>query len=334
MLLLAGDIGGTETRLRLVDTQLQTVKEKEYSSKSYPDLESIVNEFLKGVDSRPVKACFAIAGAVLQGKGKITNLQWSELDEVKLQEALNIERVCLINDFVAIAYNIILDKNKSIYTLQTGEFYSKSPIGIIGAGTGLGKAFIIPMGNSYQAFPSEGGHSNYASRNELEDKLLVALRPKFQTESDREGILSVDEEGILSGPGIVDIFKFLAPQYPECSGSVEEILNQPDPAKEIAETATSGTNPLCEKTMDVFIEAYGAIAGDFALNLLPFGGLYLAGGIAAKNVDLIKTRKELFLTAFNNKVRVDEKLLKRIPIHIVLNQLEGLMGAVRYVAQM
>ena len=331
MLLLAGDIGGTETRLRLVDTQLKTIKEEKYSSKSYPDLESIVNEFLGEEKPQLVKACFAIAGAVLQGKGKITNLEWSELDEVKLQETLNIERVCLINDFVAIAYNIILDKNKSIYTLQTGEFYSKSPIGIIGAGTGLGKAFIIPMGNSYQAFPSEGGHSNYASRNELEDKLLVALRPKFQTETHPEGILSVDEEGVLSGSGIVDIFKFLAPQYPECS--VEKILTQPDPAKAIAETATSGTNPLCEKTMDVFIEAYGAIAGDFALNLLPFGGLYLAGGIAAKNVDLIKTRKELFLTAFNNKVQVDEKLLKRIPIHIVLNQLEGLMGAVRYVAQ-
>lgn len=331
MLLLAGDIGGTETRLRLVDTQLQTIKDEKYSSKSHPDLESIVNKFLEGVDSRPVKACFAIAGAVLQGKGKITNLQWSELDEVKLQETLNIERVCLINDFVAIAYNIVFNKEKKIHTLQKGEFDSSSPIAIVGAGTGLGKSFAIPMNNSYKAFPTEGGHSNYASRNELEDKLLVALRPKFQTETHPEGILSVDEEGILSGSGIVDIFKFLAPQYPECS--VEEILNQPDPAKAIAETAISKTNPLCEKTMDVFIEAYGAIAGDLAVNLLPFGGLYLAGGIAAKNVDLIETRKELFLTAFNNKVRVDEKLLKRIPIHIVLNQLEGLMGAIRYVAQ-
>ncbi|MGK7958885.1 MAG: glucokinase [Crocosphaera sp.] len=331
MLLLAGDIGGTKTILRLVDTQLQTVKEKKYSSSDYSGLESIVNDFLETIDSRPVKACFAIAGAVLQGRGKITNLEWSELDEVKLQETLNIKRVCLINDFIAIAYNIILDENKDIYTLQKGEFNSLSPIAIIGAGTGLGKAFAIPIGKTYKAFPSEGGHSNYASRNELEDQLLVALRPKYKLETCQEGILSVDEEGILSGPGIADILKFLAPQYPECS--VEEILNQSDSSKAIAEAATSKTNPLCEKTMDIFIEAYGAIAGDFALNLLPFGGLYLAGGIAAKNVDLIETRKELFLTAFNNKVRVNEKLLKRIPIHIVLNQLEGLMGAVRYVAQ-
>lgn len=341
MFFLAGDIGGTNTFLSLLDSKFQVIKEQTYPSQNYSSLELIIVDFIEG---KKIKAaCLAIAGPVLQRKCKITNLTWSELDEVKLQEDLGIEKVTLINDFVALGYNIVLDKNKEIYTLQEGNFDSNSPIAILGAGTGLGKAFAIPVGDdNFKVFPTEGGHGDYAPRNDLEDKILSSLRPKYKTicqekfsfSSEQVKMLSLDEEAILSGPGIVDIFHVLKADFE--SSLAEEILSQPPEkqAETISILATNKTNKLAEKTMDVFIEAYGAISGNFALNLLCFGGLYIAGGIAAKNLELIKEKKTLFLDAFNSKVRVNPTLLQQIPIHIVLNELSGLNGAINYLTQM
>lgn len=340
---LAGDIGGTNTFLCLINSQFEIFKEKTYSSNQYSSLEDIIKDFLADQNSLPEKACLAIAGPVIQGKCKITNLSWTELDEIKLQSDLGINKVVLINDFVALGYNIVLDKNKQIYTLQEGNFDPNSPIAILGAGTGLGKVFVIPIGDdNFKVFPTEGGHSDYASRNELEDKLLSSLRSKYQTicqekfdfSSEQIKMLSLDEEAILSGPGIIDIFHVLKADFE--SSLAEEILAQPPEkqAETISISATKKTNKLAEKTMDVFIESYGAISSNFALNLLCFGGLYIAGGIAAKNLDLIKQKKDLFLDAFNTKVRVNPELLKRVPIHIVTNELSGLNGAINYLTQM
>lgn len=341
MFFLAGDIGGTNTFLSLLDAQFQVKKEKTYPSQNYSSLESIIIDFVEG--QKITAACLAIAGPVLQRKCKITNLPWTELDEVKLQEDLGIEKVILINDFVALGYNIVLDQGKQTYTLQEGNSDPNSPVAILGAGTGLGKAFAIPIGdNNFKVFPTEGGHGDYASRNDLEDKLLLSLRSKYQTicqekfdfSSEQVKMLSLDEEAILSGPGIVDIFNILKADFEP--SLAEEILNQPPEkqAETISILATNKTNKLAERTMDVFIDAYGAISGNFALNLLCFGGLYIAGGIAAKNIELIKEKKTLFLDAFNSKVRVNPALLQQIPIHIVLNELSGLNGAINYLIKM
>ncbi|MGK7958494.1 MAG: glucokinase [Crocosphaera sp.] len=339
---LAGDIGGTKTLLSLLDSKLQQMKKQEYASSKYPSLEAIIKDFLEGQDSYPKKACFAIAGPVMQKRCKLTNLPWEELDEIKLQNNLGLEKVSLINDFVANIYNIVLEENKQIYTLQEGSFDPDSPIGVLGAGTGLGKGFAVPLGNKkFQVFPSEGGHSDYSPRNELEINLLKALsskykaicQDKFNLQEEQVKMLSLDEEAILSGPGILDIFDVLKSDFSNVLA--EEILAKPleKQAEAISISATQKTNGLAEKTMDVFIEAYGAISGNFALNLLPFGGLYIAGGIAAKNLDLIKAKKDLFLNAFNSKVRVNPSLLQRVPIHIVTNKLTGLNGAINYVSK-
>jgi glucokinase len=321
MLILAGDIGGTNTRLalgeiNLTNNYLTIIKEQIFSSKK-DSFVAIVKKFLEDY-YQPEKACFALAGPVLNNKCTITNLSWSEIDAEKLQVDLNIPQITLINDFVAVGYNIVLDQNKDLLTLQSGEIIDNAPIAIIGAGTGLGKAFAIPQGDSYQVFPTEGGHTNFAPDNQLQTELLQYLAKKGK----------VDTEAIVSGMGIVNIFKFLKEQkFP--NQTAENILTQRDSAQAIAmEAAKENPNFLCQKTMEIFIEAYGAAVGDMAVTFLPFGGIYIAGGIAAQNLPLIQEGK--FMKAFKYKARVNPMLLEKIPIYIVRNTLSGLMGAVQY----
>jgi len=231
---------------------------------------------------------------------------------------LNIAKVSLINDFVAVGYNIVLEKNKSLVTLQPGEFLSDAPIAIIGAGTGLGKAFAVPEGDSYRVFPTEGGHESFAPDNLLAQELLDYLRADGK----------VDVERVVSGPGIVDIFRFLRDRK-FASEDAGGFLSQSDPGAAIAKGAEDG-HFLCQQTMAIFVEAFGAAAGDMAVSFLPFGGLYIAGGIAAQNIELMQNGS--FIKAFTDKARVNPALLEKVPVHIVLNTLEGLRGAVKYAA--
>ncbi|MDJ0528763.1 MAG: glucokinase [Microcystis sp. M53600_WE12] len=319
MLVLAGDIGGTNTRLCLVETDGKnesTLREEIYPSGN-EGLVPLVRQFL-GDESNVYKACFALAGPVLNNKCKITNLPWTELDAARLQEELNIAKVSLINDFVAIGYNIVLEKNKSLVTLQEGEFLPDAPIAIIGAGTGLGKAFAVPEGDSYRVFPTEGGHESFAPDNLLAQELLAYLRADGK----------VDVERVVSGPGIVDIFRFLQDRK-FASEDAGDFLSQFDPGAAIAKGAAAG-HFLCQQTMAIFVEAFGAAAGDMAVSFLPFGGLYIAGGIAAQNIELMQNGS--FIKAFTDKARVNPVLLEKVPVHIVLNTLEGLRGAVKYAA--
>jgi glucokinase len=319
MLVLAGDIGGTNTRLCLVETDGKnesTLREEIYPSGN-EGLVPLVRQFL-GDECNVYKACFALAGPVLNNKCKITNLPWPELDAARLQEELNIAKVSLINDFVAIGYNIVLEKNKSLVTLQEGEFLPDAPIAIIGAGTGLGKAFAVPEGDSYRVFPTEGGHESFAPDNLLAQELLAYLRADGK----------VDVERVVSGPGIVDIFRFLQDRK-FASEDAGDFLSQFDPGAAIAKGAAAG-HFLCQQTMAIFVEAFGAAAGDMAVSFLPFGGLYIAGGIAAQNIELM--RNGSFIKAFTDKARVNPVLLEKVPVHIVLNTLEGLRGAVKYAA--
>ena len=317
MLILAGDIGGTNTRLSLVETDgnNESTRREEIYPSGNEGLVPLVQRFL-GDESNVHKACFALAGPVLNNKCKITNLPWPELDAVKLQEELNIAKVSLINDFVAVGYNIVLEENKSLVTLQQGEFLPDSPIAIIGAGTGLGKAFAIPQGDSFQVFPTEGGHQNFAPSDALSKELLEYL-----------GFYGViDVERVVSGPGIVSIFRFLRDRkfLRENDG---DFLLQSDPASAIAKGAAEG-NFLCQRTMEIFIEAYGSAVGDAVVSLLPFGGVYIAGGIAAQNTELMSSG--IFINALKKKARVNVSLLDKVPVHIVLDTLEGLRGAVKY----
>lgn len=335
--LLTGDIGGTKTILRGVRTSessMHTLYEKRYSSPDFADLVPMVQQFLaeagehSGESIVPEKACFAIAGPVVNNTVKLTNLTWS-LDAKRLQEQLNIARISLINDFAAVGYGVLGLDEKDLYTLQPGKPDSTAPIAVIGAGTGLGQGFLVQQGDSYQVFGSEGGHADFAPRAELDFQLLKYLL-------DKHDIQRVSVERVVSGQGIVSIYQFLrdrqiTPESPEIASVVKAWEQQAgrsektvDPAAAISKAAIEKSDRLSEQTMQIFVEAYGAEAGNLALKLLPYGGLYVAGGIAAKNLPLMQEGS--FLRSFTSKGRM-RSVLENVPVHIVLNQQVGLIGA-------
>ncbi|MFB2977474.1 glucokinase [Microseira sp. BLCC-F43] len=337
-LLLAGDIGGTKTILRLVKSpdsgQMYSLDEATYASGEFPDLVPMVRQFLQagaehlGYVPAPEKACFAIAGPVVNNTTKLTNLTWL-LDAKRLEQELAISKVSLINDFAAVGYGVLGLGESDLHTLQAETPQKDAPIAVIGAGTGLGQGFLIPVGDTYQVFSSEGGHTDFAPRTELEFQLLKYLM-------DKHNIQHVSVERVVSGQGIVSIYQFLRdrlslPESPDIAADIRSWEQQAgqnektiDPAAVISKAALEGSDQLCSQTMQIFIEAYGAEAGNHALKLLPYGGVYIAGGIAAKILPLIQSGN--FLTAFTQKGRMST-LLEKMPVHVVLNPQVGLIGA-------
>jgi glucokinase len=345
--LLTGDTGGTKTILLLVDAQptdtgitLKTLYEARYASAEYSDLVPMVRQFLSeaathmGEKPAPQKACFSIAGPVVNNTSHLTNLSWL-LDGMRLQQDLGIEQVSLINDFAAIGHGIEGLEPSDIHVLQEGEPRSDAPVAIIGAGTGLGEGFRIRQGDRYQVFATEGGHTDFPPRTELEFQLLKYLRDKLN-------VTRISVERVVSGMGIVAIYQFLRDRQainesPEVSSAIrtwesEAGLSEKsiDPAAVIAKAAAEGHDRLSDETMKVFVELYGAEAGNLALKLLPYGGMYIAGGVAAKNLALMKSG--IFLQAMLDKGRM-RSLMERIPVYIILNQKVGLLGAALYAAQ-
>ena len=335
-LLLTGDIGGTKTILRLVrmSESLETLYDQRYSSHDFLDLVPMVHQFLGEASKHlgekfvPQKACFAIAGPVVNNSVKLTNLTWM-LDASRLEKELSIAQISLINDFAAVGYGVLGLSDSDTYTLQEGKPQPAAPIGVIGAGTGLGQGFLIQQGDTYQVFGSEGGHSDYAPRSELEFQLLKYLL-------DKHDIQRVSVERVVSGQGIVAIYQFLrdrvtTSESPDIASALKAWDQQTgrsektvDPAAAIAKAALEQRDSLSEQTMQLFVEAYGAEAGNLALKLLPYGGLYIAGGIAAKNLPLMQEGS--FIRAFTSKGRM-RSILENIPVHIVLNSEVGLIGA-------
>ncbi|VEP14373.1 Glucokinase [Hyella patelloides LEGE 07179] len=334
MLLLSGDIGGTKTILRLVNVasdkeSFNTIKEAKFVSAKFTDLVPMVELFLRGNKlEQPQTACFGIAGPVVNNTSNLTNLNW-QLTASRLEQELSIDKVYLINDFAANSYSVLDLEESELATLQTGKTIKNAPIAVIGAGTGLGESFLITQDGKYHVFPSEGGHTDFAPRNELEIQLLKYLQKKLNK-------THISVERVVSGQGIVGIYQFL--RDTNFAAENQEIANQIkswetnseqniDPAAIIAQGAKEKQDTLCEKTMIIFIEAYGAETGNLALKMLPYGGIYIAGGIAAKNLSLIK--KGSFLKAYNDKGRMSN-LLTEIPIHVVLNPEVGLLGSILY----
>lgn len=337
-LLLAGDIGGTKTILRLVertaDGAMNALYEFRYPSGEFPDLVPIVQQFLREAGAQldlapqPEKACFAIAGPIVNNSAKLTNLPWL-LSAKRLEQELGISRVSLINDFVAVGYGVCGLESTDLHTLQVGKPNQHDPIAVIGAGTGLGNCFAIPEANGIRVFSSEGGHGDFAPRSELEFDLLKYLLAKHD-------IQRISIERVVSGQGIVSIYQFLrdrkfAPESAEVGEAIAQWESEigktektVDPGAIIAAAALQKCDRLSEQTMQMFVEAYGAVAGNMAVSLLPYGGLYVAGGIAAKILPLIIEGS--FMRAFTHKGRMDS-LLEMMPVRVVLNDNVGLIGA-------
>jgi glucokinase len=327
--LLAGDIGGTKTLLRLFkpDSPQKPEFEQSFPSQEYRDLTPIVQKFLDlaktqlGQAIHPDSACLAIAGAIMNQTSYLPNLDW-HLAADRLERELNIATIELINDFSAVGYGISELPPSDLYTLQQGKPQKLAPKAYLGAGTGLGEGFRI--GDLVMA--TEGGHADFAARSAREFDFVRYLCEQLQIDR-----LSYDR--VISGRGIVAIYQFLrdttdlsenlhiAAVVREWEEQTEKLA---DPAAAISAAAIAKTDALAEATMEMFLSAYGAEAGNLALKILPFGGVYIAGGIAAKNLPLLQNGT--FLTAFNHKGRISD-LLATIPIYVILNPQVGLIGA-------
>jgi len=320
-MILAGDIGGTKTVIGLFEKAgnwLHVIREETFPSQSYGSLEAILDQF-KGSGSRsPLHAaCFGVAGPIIEGKSKATNLPW-ELDERALAAALHVSRVKLLNDLEAAAYGMLQLDPTDLCVMQPG-LPRKGNIAVIAAGTGLGEAILHWDGAQYYPMATEGGHTDFAPRNDLEIGLLRYLQKEFG---------HVSYERVLSGPGLFNIYRFLrdsgiAPE-PEW---LRTRIAENDPGAMISEIGLTGDDPLCTKVLDLFASIYGAEAGNLALKALAIGGVYVGGGIAPKI--LPKLQGGTFTNAFSDKGRFAE-LLRSIEVKVALNLRAPLLGAAHY----
>jgi glucokinase len=314
---LAGDIGGTNARLAVVRIERRTIAIETmhgYASRAFPDLAPIALDFLARVGGGLDRACFGVACPVVGGECETPNLPWT-VNARRLAEDIGVPHTRVINDLDAIAFGIERLGTGDLVTLQGGLPVEHGVIGLIGAGTGLGQAFLAWDGTRYRTYASEGGHASFAARTALEWELHRDLEARYG---------HVSCERILSGPGLGNIYSFLANREGARERPVVRQEVERDGAAAISRHALAGTDPLCSAALDLFAGAYGAQAGNLALHVLATGGIYVVGGIAPAIVE--KLRDGSFISAFRDKGRMEE-LLARIPVHVVMNPNVGLLGA-------
>jgi len=320
--IIAGDIGGTKTRLALYEAGSSArtpLREERFASGDYPSLEALVTSFL-GSGPRPSDAAFGIAGPVVDGKVKTPNLPWM-LDAADLRHALKLDAVTLLNDLEAGAYGIFTLENDEFYTLNEGTLRHAGNKALIAAGTGLGQAILYDDGGHFHPLASEGGHADYAPRDELEIELLRYLIGRFG---------HVSYERVLSGPGLFNIYRFLKDvRGMEEPSWLTERLSADDPGAVISKAALAGEAAICSEALNLFVSVYGAEAGNLALSAKSVRGLYVGGGIAPKI--LAKLKDGTFMRAFVDKGRYAD-LLAAIPVQVILNEQTALRGAAYYAA--
>ena len=320
-MILAGDVGGTKVNLALydfTDGKLTYNRDERYAAKEYHGLEEIVKQFL-GTD-RATSACFGVSGPVRDGRLRLTNLPWT-LDSRELSTGLGIQHVFLINDLEANGYGIAELSADQIYTLSEGDGSQVGNRALVAAGTGLGESILIWNGRAHVPYPSEGGHADYAPRNEDEIELLRFLQRKYNGR--------VSFERVVTGMGMTSIYEFLreVKGVEEPVWLAEKIAAAHDPNSVITEMGLAAKSELCAKTLDMFASAYGAEAGNLALKVLSVGGLYVGGGIAPRILE--KLKDGTFMKAFTDKGRLSQ-LLINMPVRIILESRAALMGAAAY----
>jgi glucokinase len=319
---LAGDIGGTNTRLAVYDVEgdtLEALAQRIYPSRGYSGLEHVVAEFLRTTGFACERAAFGVAGPVAAGRAATTNLPWLIEARIVARET-GIPEVRLINDLEALAWGLGQLGEDDFAVVNRGR-RADGDAAIVAAGTGLGVSLLIWDGERWRPSASEGGHSGFAPRSELDMALHRHLAARYGR---------VSRERVVSGPALVDIHEFLAR---ERQGEVSERLAQDiadgnGPAV-ITRAALDSSDPLCVEALDLFVSHYGAVAGDVALEVFATGGIFLGGGIAPRIVPRLES--PVFLDAFRDKGRMTD-LVTKIPVKVILNPLTGLMGAGRYAA--
>jgi len=322
-MILAGDIGGTHSRLAFFDVSnggFRLVSVSVFPSREYHGLDEIVSRFVSDSHLHPDAACFGVAGPVRNGRVETSNLPWI-VESKRLASELNLETTLLINDLEASAWGIATLEAKDLVPLNSGKPNAAGNQAVIAAGTGLGEAGLYWDGSKHQIFACEGGHADFAPRTELETELLRYLVGRFG---------HVSYERVLSGPGLVNVFHFLraSGHGTEPQWLCDEMVKG-DAAAAISRAAIEGRCGLCEQALDLLVSVYGAEAGNLALKLMATGGVYIAGGIAPQI--LPKLTGQLFLQAFASKGRM-QPLLESIPVRVIINDKTALQGAARCAA--
>jgi glucokinase len=321
-MILAGEIGATRARMaafQLEGSKLQCAVEKTYKSQEHSGLSEIIAHFVR-TEGVPVhSACFGVAGPVRAGRSKISNLEWT-IDWRELAAQLRLAWVGLLNDLEAYAYGVDALESKDLVTLSDGAEDAEGNRAVISARTGLGIAGLFWDGFRHHPFACEGGHADFAPKNDLEMELAQYLRNKYE---------HVSCERILSGPGIKNIYDFLrdSKKADEPAWLREQMSQAKDPPALISQLALEHKAEICEQALTIFVSVYGSETGNCALTFMATGGVFIGGSIAAKI--LPKMQDPIFIKSFLDKGRM-RSLLSDMPVKIIVNDDAGIIGAARY----
>ncbi len=316
-MILAGDIGGTKTLLALYNQQGECLGKQQYASQAFDQFSTLLENFLSQSHNPSLSSvCLGVAGPIVDGDCIATNLPW-KLTRSSIGRLTGAEQVTLLNDLQATSWGVLHLPETDFDLLNPGIENHSGHLAVLAAGTGLGEAVIVKDDDHIMVMPTEGGHADFAAMDELEFQLLQFLQHKYGRH--------ISYERVVSGMGIVDVYDFVV-QTPSFSAteSTERRFNSEDKASVISQLALAKSDPACVETMRIFCRCYGAEAGNLALKTLSFGGVMLAGGIAPKNLQLMKDGS--FMQAFLDKGRYHD-LLKNIPVKICLNPEAALYGA-------
>lgn len=325
--LLAGDIGGTKTKLALYEwsgDSLLRLRDKSYLSQDFDGFEAIVSDFIAGSTSVPLTACFGVAGPVSDGRCQTTNLPWT-VEEASLSKHAGIPTVSLINDLQAMALGLARLPPHEMVELNPGARSCVGNIAVIAAGTGCGEAFLYWDGETHHAIATEGGHADFAPNTREQDGLLRWLRTKFGGH--------VSYERVISGPGLYNIYQFLREERvaPESPKFQDALMAGESPGKIISQLALQDKDPLSREALRLFMRVYGAEAGNMALKSLAYGGVLIGGGIAAKNIEAMTDGD--FMASFRYKGRFSD-WLGSLSVKVSLNEDAGLLGAAQSAARL
>lgn len=334
-MILAGDVGGTKTRLALYHPEDGGMIRQEtdtFVSRDYNNLEEIVSVFLKKHNISVTRACFGVPGPVINGKAKATKLPWY-FEEEQIRKSLSIPKVKLVNDLVATAAAVPYITPDILFTLYEGKKQNStkmnfhhnkakkpeikdSTFGILAPGTGLGQAFLCVRSSQYHLMASEGGHADFAPTTKTEAELFLYLKSKYD---------HVSYDRVLSGPGLVNIYSFLkdtgfAPEPPE----LNKRFREEDPGTVITSAGKTGEYELCVKALDIFASILGAQAGNMVLTLMATDGIYLGGGIPASVYK--KLAEGSTVASYLSKGRLSN-LVENTPLYVILDDHAALLGA-------
>jgi glucokinase len=321
-MILAGDVGGTKTLLGVFEPGEQRphcLAMSAFATLDYPGLPAIVEEFLSAQTrgSKIDRAAFGVAGPIIDQTARMTNVPW-HVDAAELSGAFGLRHAHLLNDLEAMAYSVpVLDRTE-LRTLQSGTREPHGNIALIAAGTGLGSAFLHWVDGRYVPVASEGGHTDFAARSDREVELAAFLRARFGR---------AEVEHVLSGPGLINISDFTH-AHGRCAA--EAAGDGPQVPAEVSEAALASACPCCVEALDIFVTAYGAVAGNFALAAVTRGGVFIGGGIAPRILPALE--RGSFIAAFRSKEPMTP-LLEAMPVHVILNSEAGLLGAAVYAAR-